>query len=248
MQKPKYSLLTKVNGILTKKMGLVDGLIVKDGSHCWMADGSIVTKEVANLLEFHENLKSLTSNQAISLGISDLSPCGIVTKGNEREGFISRTKDYFKLLPIPMIMAFDYDVPDGQEALRLDDVVVKLYGVLPEARGCELLVLGSTSSGVYIDNGLVPEAMNGGCHIYMIVDDGTKIPEIGRAVAIRSWLQGQGHFHLTTNGKLLARSLFDETIYSPERLIFEAAPILGAGLKQLPRAFKYIEGGVLKCL
>lgn len=181
MQKPKYSELTKNNGngILTKRINEVNGEIVKDASQCLMATGSVVTKEISNLLEFYENLKKLKQNQAISLGVSEYAPCGIITKGNERDGFIPRTKDYFKLLPVPMIMAFDYDVPDGQEALRLDDVVVNLYGVLPEARGCELLVLGSTSSGVYIDNGLVPEAMNGGCHIYMIVDNGLMIPEIG---------------------------------------------------------------------
>jgi hypothetical protein len=108
------------------------------------------------------------------------------------------------------------------------------------------VALASTSTGVYRDGDNPPETPNGGIHFYIGVDDGSKIPELGKIIAQRSWLKARGRYEVSKSGALLERSFFDECVYSPERLIFEAAPKLGLGLKQLPRASKLWPGGVLK--
>lgn len=64
----EFSVFSKDYGALTKEMRLVDDVIIKDASQCRMASGSVQTVSVANLLEFSEHLKNLTSNQAIALG------------------------------------------------------------------------------------------------------------------------------------------------------------------------------------
>jgi folate-dependent tRNA-U54 methylase TrmFO/GidA len=65
-----FSLFSKDYGILTKEMRLENDVIIKDASQCRMASGSVQTVSVANLLEFAELLKNLTSNQAIGRGVA----------------------------------------------------------------------------------------------------------------------------------------------------------------------------------
>ena len=245
----KYSIYSKDNGILTKEMRLKNGAPFKDSTQCWMEKGTVETKEVLTLQDFHENLKNLKQNQAIGLGIAegaDEKSLRIVTKKNEGEGTISRSKDHIKFTDQPTIMLLDYDPEKGKPALSMDEVRDQLIGIMPEFADCQMLALGSTSAGVYRDGETPPDSLNGGIHFYVVVDDGTKIPETGKFIAARSWLKGYGRYAVSTSGALLARTLFDEAIYSPERLIFEAPPVLGVGLKQLPRVSKYWPGGVLK--
>jgi hypothetical protein len=170
----------------------------------------------------------------------------IVKKGLEANGAISRTKDFFHFKPQHTLMLFDYDPEEGKPALSLDEVRLLLLEIMPELKHCEMLALGSTSSGVYREGEAVPEAMNGGGHLYITLDDGTKIPEIGNLVAARSWLKGYGRFDISKSGALLQRTLFDEAVDGPERLVFEAKAVIGVSLKQLPRPSKHWPGGILR--
>lgn len=245
----EYSVFTKDYGILTKEMRLENGDIIKDGSQCRMAAGSVKAVTVSNLLQLAENLKSLTSNQAIGLGV----PVGnerelrIVTKGLEALGSISRSKEYFHFEEgTPALMLFDYDPEKGKPALTIDEAYTGLIELYPAIKDCEVLALGSTSSGTYKESDPMPEALNGGIHFYITVDDGSKIAELGKLLANRCWLKCLGHYDISKSGALLPRTLFDEAVFSPERLIFEAPPVLGVGLKQLPRTVKHWEGGILK--
>lgn len=245
-----FSVFTKIYGILTKEMRLEDGVIIKDGSQCRMANGSVQTESFSNLLKFKETLSKLSQNQAIGLGVADEcahdKAARIVKKGLEAVGAISRSKDFFHFKPKPTLMLFDYDPEKGKPALSIDEVYKLLLEIMPELSGCEVLALGSTSSGVYREGEVAPEALNGGCHLFIIVDNGVKIPELGKTLAARSWLKGYGRFDVTKSGALMQRTSFDEAVTGPERLIFRAPPVLCAGLKQLPSASKYWPGGILK--
>jgi hypothetical protein len=48
----------------------------------------------------------------------------------------------------------------------------------------------------------------------------------------RCWLHGFGWMMVGAGGQLLERSLVDRTVYAPERLVFEAVPILDPPLVQ----------------
>jgi len=244
----EYSVFTKDYGLLTKEIQLESNEVIKDASQCRMANGSVQTVSVDNLLEFREFLKGLNQNQAIALGITESAygkSVRIVKKGLEAQGAISRSNDYFTFKDAPALMLLDYDPPKGGQALSIGDVYVNLIKIVPELVGCEVLALGSTSSGVYLDGG-APPASSGGIHLYVVVDNGSRIPDLGKILAERYWLMGLGRYDVSKSGSLLQRTLFDEAVHSPERLIFEAAPALGTGLKQLPRAFKHWPGGLLE--
>jgi len=244
------SVFTKDLGILTKDIRLIDGEIIKDGSQCRMANGSVQTISIKDLLAFKELLDSLNQSQAIALGTSDecdkLQSVRVVKKGLEKAGQISRSKAFFTFKQKPALIVFDYDPQPHSPALSLDNIHKQLLELMPELVNCEILALGSTSAGLYKSEDKPPETFTGGCHLYCSVDDASKIPLIGKLLEDRSWLHGYGRFDISKSGSLLSRSLFDSSVYSPERLIFEAKPILDAGVKQLPRAFQHWSGGVLE--
>jgi P4 family phage/plasmid primase-like protien len=82
-------------------------------------------------------------------------------------------------------------------------------------------------------------------HVYFVVDDGTKIPAIGNYIKYKFWENGFGYHKIADNCNLLARHLFDDTIYSAERLIFEASPILSNDLVQKKFGHYHQGGSVL---
>lgn len=248
----EFSAFSKDYGILTKEMRLENDVIVKDGAQCRMSEGWVRTESVLGLPAFEHHLRNLKQNTAIALGVTDgAKEKALRIKSKkalellEDSEAISRTKERFKFLNQCTLMLLDYDPEKGKPALTMDEVYAKLLEILPELKGCGVLALGSTSSGIYKEGETPPETSSGGIHFYIIVDDGTKIPELGELIAARSWLKGYGRFDISKSGALLLRTLFDEAVYGPERLIFEARPVLGTGLKQLSRSSKYWDGGIL---
>jgi len=246
----EYSIFTKTYGDLTKEIRIENGSVIKDASQCRMAEGTVKKAKAANLEELADQLITLKQNQAIALGVTaeceSLEICRIVKKGNESNGAISRTKDFFAFSTGPTLMLLDYDPETGKTALTIDEVYFALINIVPELSACEVQALSSTSSGIYKEGEIPPDTSTGGMHLYIIVDDGSKIPELGKTIAARCWLNGLGRYDISKNGSLLPRTLFDEAVFSPERLIFEASPILGAGLKQMPRVVRHWSGGILK--
>lgn len=246
----EYSVFTKAYGNLTKEIRIENGDIIKDASQCRMAEGTVRKAKAANLEELAEHLKNLKQNQAIAQGVTaeceSSEVVRIVKKGNESGGSISRSKDYLAFTPRPTLMLLDYDPEKGKPALSIVEVYSDLIGIMPELSACGVLALSSTSSGIYKEGETPPDTSTGGIHFYIIVDDGSKIPELGKILAARSWLNGLGRFDISKSGALLPRSLFDEGVFSPERHIFEASPVLGAGLRQSPRIVKHWPGGILE--
>lgn len=239
----ELSVFSKDYGNLTKDIYSRDGEIIKDASGCRMASGTVKTQSVNDLLELKDLLSNLGSNQAIALGTCGVDNANICLKGQEIEGSFARIKDNFAFRPKRTLWLLDYDPEKGKPALSIDEVRILLIKIMSAFAGCEMLALGSTSSSIYRDNEPIPETLTGGIHFYIIVKDGTKIPELGKLLTAHSWLKDFGRYDISKSGALLPRVLFDEAVSSAERLIFEAAPILGAGLKQLPRVSKYWPGG-----
>jgi hypothetical protein len=60
-------------------------------------------------------------------------------------------------------------------------------------------------------------------------------------------LAGLGWFLVGDAGQLLERSIVDTAVWKPERLVFEADPILDPGFSQGPRPAMVHEGGLLAC-
>ena len=65
-----------------------------------------------------------------------------------------------------------------------------------------------------------------GEHIYLAIADGADIERALKCLQQRLWLAGYGFHVVGAGGQLLDRSIIDATVYGPERLVFEGAPVL----------------------
>ena len=73
---------------------------------------------------------------------------------------------------------------------------------------------------------------SGGLHGYVIARDGSDAERFLTTLHERCWLHGLGWIKLGAAGQMLERSIIDRSVAAPERLVFEAAPILAKPLKQ----------------
>jgi hypothetical protein len=84
----------------------------------------------------------------------------------------------------------------------------------------------------------------------VLVKNGADIERFLRTLHERCWLCGFGWKRVGAGGQLLDRSLVDQTVYGPERLVFEGAPVLIKPLiqDQKRRRARAIEGPPLDTL
>jgi len=238
---------------LCKSISLNDaGEIIKNPNG-QLSRGIGETLAIASLTEFHSIISNLQSDQAIILGIADqYGKYDIVSKrfkeNNVECKAITRSKEYFKFQNDRSIMMLDFDYhPIFQESgcfVKFKTIRNFLCNVIPEFADTEILIVPSSSSGIHRKGEAAPN-FNGGMHIYFCIDDGTKIPMVGEYIKYRFWENNFGYHKISDNCSLLSRHLFDDSIYSPERLIFEAKPILSDDLDQKYYGHYYQSGGIL---
>ncbi len=243
---PEITVFTKSKGPLTKSIKLgKDGAVVSDGSACTMAHGQARRMQIADVGVLAKLIEGLHSNQALALGtlrpgLSD--EVGIVTKdelnGETRPDIIARTgSDILYRKGSPAFALLDYDTKGmpGEVADRLDTLGgfrSALIAVLPTLRDTALVIRRSTSAGlVRTDTGEQLPGSNGQ-HGYVPVRDGTDIERFLKTLHERCWLHGLGWMMVGVAGQLLERSIVDRMVGAPERLVFEAPPILAPPLSQ----------------
>jgi hypothetical protein len=251
---------TKFGGPLTKHISLApDGSIKADGSACVMSRGAAQLTEVAGVDEFAELLERLRSHQAISLGRMRAglrSKVRVVTKANLINGaagpnVIARTKNDIVYQPKQQALALlDFDTkempPDvASELQQLGGFWPALVSVLPGLEKVARVTRPSTSSGLFRSDTGEQLAESGGIHVYIIVLDGADVERFLRALHVRCWLAGLGWLMVSVSGQLLERSIVDRMVGSPERLVFEGAPILKPPLRQKGRRPVAVDGDVL---
>jgi hypothetical protein len=76
---------------------------------------------------------------------------------------------------------------------------------------------------------------SGGSHVYLVVAEATDVARATKVLARRAWLRGYGWIAISEAGSLLVRGVVDESVASPERLVFEGAPIVVPPLVQRAR-------------
>jgi putative DNA primase/helicase len=110
-----------------------------------------------------------------------------------------------------------------------------------------MLIVPSSSSNIYKIDEEQPIKTNKykRLHIYITIDDGTKIGDLFNRLEYVGWRNGLGYHKISSNGAQLKRHLFDSAVGSPERLVYESKPMLGEGLTQIAREFYHYDGGIL---
>jgi len=242
----QVTILTKTDGPLTKRVWLgAEDTVRSDGSACIMSSGTARRFMFAHVDEVAALIEGLGPREAIALG--GLRPdlpeqVEVTTKrrlnGANRSNLISRSRDFFVFSPgAPALALVDFDKkgmpPAVAEKLREHGGLWEaLTSVLPALANVARVIRRSTSAGlVRTDTGeKLPSA--GGVHIFVKVRDGSDIDRFLKALHARCWLAGLGWLMVGAGGQLLERSIVDRVVGSPERLVFEGAPVLDPPLAQ----------------
>lgn len=149
------------------------------------------------------------------------------------------------------LCCIDYD-GSKEGDLTPEQVITILDGVMPGFGSVTKVVKYSSSAWIYNGDGSLLSKSNG-FHIYFLVNHPDKIATIFKGASAwlhkRLWLAGFGWIknsapknRETTAVRQMERTLYDNAVFSPERIVFEAPPILEDGLiKKNKKAF-LIEG------
>ncbi len=216
------------NPRMIKRYSMSDDKLVKNGSS-FLAVGLCKVETVASLSELYTLMNNLSTSQAITYGIpaNDIKveqPVGLVPWAKQNGGF-ARGKDFMKFCKgKPGIMFIDHDPSEFGKSVSADELVKLLGDFDPAFADVMMLSRASSSNGIY--NGDKLMTTHEGTHLYIMVDDASKIPEIGKILHKRAWLAGYGHIALSEVGSMLNRSILDADVWQPERLDYAAEPLM----------------------
>ena len=213
---------------ITRHGGPLSKTIRPDGK------GGIVKKPAASMTRgtartvtipfegFGPYLRTLKPNQAIVHGVCDHAEIKIVSRAKftGQEGTITRSKEFFHYPTGPGIGMFDHDPKPGQKALSPDELLKIICQVAPSFRNALTWSTPSTSSCIYDMNGHQLTDEGNGFHLYFSVLDASDLPRFADVLFARLWLAGHGYIFISKAGSMLERTVFDKTVFSPERLDF----------------------------
>ena len=242
--------IRKHGGPLTKQISLrPDGTIFSDGSSCVMSRGSAERVRFTEPMRgFADLIHSLEPSEAVALGT--LRPglpdaVSITTQdklaqanGSAPHDLIARNGTHIVYRPdMPALALIDIDTKGMPDAVR--DRIREAGGfwpallrVVPAMGEAPRVVRKSTSAGIIRTDTGASIAGSNGRHIFLHVRDGGDVERFLRTLHERCWLHGLGWHMVGAGGQLLDRSLVDRMVYSPERLVFEGAPVLSPPLYQ----------------
>jgi hypothetical protein len=262
--KPDFevTLLEKHGGALTKRLSLDDdGSLITDSAQCRMYKGEASRLRFNSLEGFAKMLTKLSPNQAITLGrlLADLpDTVRIATKkalANGTSDAYPRSKEtiYYRAgEPALLLLDVDAKALPADVAQRLEakgSYWNAICEAVPAFAGMARVERASTRSGLFHGAEFYDVPGSNGLHIYVPVTDGSHIERATKLLHDRLFLAGYGWFEVGKAGQLLERSLIDRCVFSPERIVFEGAPVLIGDLAQneserVPAVYK---GGVLDC-
>lgn len=232
------------------------GGIVKDSSHCKMARGEMAVTNVS-FEALAQALPGWKQHRALALCNVAREGAEIVARGIEQEGGLQRTLETFAWGPGPSYLLLDVDPrldmpPDDPETL-----IRYLEKAWPGISAAKRIESYGTSACIRDELGQTRTGL-GSYHLYVAVEDmgavlaslpGERQSEQLRAlrerIMVRCWNAGLGSIFVDRAGRMHPRALIDLSVFSPERLIFEAAPVLPEGWTQERPAPKVVDGGWL---
>jgi len=186
-------------------------------------------------------LEQLQDNQVLVLGVAPDDEGEITTKKlyNLGSAGIPRSKEFFKWHEDCAIL---FDIDDIEDK-TVDEVLNELYKLDPRLEDAAKIIRYSSSSYLYEDENFKKE-INGlkGLHIFVhakVTPD--LIEEYIESLKAKAWSINKGHFMVSSSGSLLERFVFDASVFSPERLVFEANSKL-EGLYQKSRTHGVVSG------
>ncbi len=227
----------------------------------WVEDGKIEKTPLASMysgtaeriiLPFEDSLELLESankNTAFVWGVCDQPKVQIVPTIDEDLSQLKygrNLNNFHYVEGQPAVMMIDYDHSDSApKSYSHKDLRDALYSVIPELKQSAYFVRGSISSGIS-RKGENPKLK--GFHFYVLVSDGSKIPEFAKQLVKALWIEGHGYIKVSRAGTPLKRTCIDEAVFSPERLDLQGKPIYDkAALDYEHQKCKFHEGIPFNC-
>jgi putative DNA primase/helicase len=223
---------------LTKEVSIRDGKLHFEASRP-LINGSAVTIEISSMAGLARAIASLKPRQALCLGVRPDAVPGkrepLVTSEAKLGGAdgVTRSKDCFTFPPRqPGLLVFDRDSSDG-ETMTIERALGVLADVIPSF--CEAGYVATHSSSSHIVDKATGETVRGegNSHIYAVLEEGSDVQRFVAALEGRLWLAGYGRPFIDWTGGVHARTVFDLTVFSPERLVFEAPVVFHSSAAHL---------------
>jgi hypothetical protein len=236
---PRITVFTSDKAPLTKRFTLRDGAIHKE-THATLYAGMAETIEAPTARALSEILDGLQPGQAIATGQLKHAPQARIATRNKMHGAeVARSLDHFEFATGAGWLLWDYDAKTmpPEVAARVADLggpIAALFHIWPEAQAGAYLIRPSSSDGIFVPG--LPPTQSAGLHGFFLVSDVARSADILKTLEARAWIEGLAWIALSKSGATLARSIVDTAVGSPERLIFEAPPILTAPLTRIKRA------------
>ena len=250
--------VAKGKGSVQKKIIDVNSTPQKDPNHklgVWGGTTEDIT--VDGLYGLANLLKNFDHNLAFVLGVSRkgkkyLSTTDDLEKGKANpDTHIARSKQFFRWSEGFHLLPWDHDPEPDKPKQTAEQFWDALCVALPELLGVGRVTVASTSSAIYnkyTGECLKPEDAH---HTYTVVKG-----DVDRFVGIlkgRLWLHGLAFFKLGEPNKqtgvqaVLERFITDISVFSPERLIYEAGACFeeGSPYEQRRSEPRVYEGQVL---
>lgn len=237
---PQITVFTSNDKPLTKRFELTDAGTIKKTTLATLYAGTAQATHAPTATELDRILSSLEPLQAIATGTPKAaSLVNIGTRGSLQAGRVSRSLEHFGFAPGPGWLLWDYDdktMPDdvAERVAALGGPVDALFHIWPEAKNASYVIRPSSSDGIVSPDGQATKSA--GLHGFFLIDDASKSKDALNALQERAWAQGLAWITLSKSGAQLVRSIVDVAVGSPERLIFEAGPILQPPLTRKSRS------------
>jgi hypothetical protein len=244
----------KPSGILSKKITLgEDGRPKSDGSGCRLTIGKARRHRMnggdsAGALAAFVN--GMPGNQALTLGRITAAAvdaeCRLVSKrclpdyaeqADDALPAITRTLDNFAFAEGPGWALIDFDsksMPENvaAELKELGGFEGALKSLIPDFENVARVTRASTSSGLSHAETGEEFPGSGGRHVYVLLAEQKDARRLLEVLHKRAWLARLGSLMVGAAGQLLERSIVDVSVGSPERLVFEGAPLVVPPLVQ----------------
>ncbi|KXI27208.1 VapE domain-containing protein [Paraglaciecola hydrolytica] len=238
----QLTIFTSDDGPLNKSFFLEQTGQIKKTSNAFLKRGKAKRHHLANLGDLESLVLSLNDCQCLSTGAFKSEDVMISSIPNQ-PNTLKRSKDNMHQPPVALILLdFDYceDMPQDWNVTSPEDLISLLRQNVPVFQNIEFLATPSSSSLVRkidCDN----ESSKKGFHLYF-VSENADLHALKEFLEVKLWNAGLGYIKLARNGALLPRTLFDLSVLSQERLIFEALPTVGDGLELQERRWFHSEG------
>lgn len=231
-----FTRFTREGGLLTKRICLDEnGKIIKIPA-AQMTSGVAETIHIP-FREFGKFLRMLQPDQAIAHGVTGHASINDVSasKFTGQPNTITRSKEYIKYSEGWGVAMLDHDPkPGGQSALAVDELIEAVTAVWPGFRLLPKWWTPSTSACIVDMDGNQLTGEGNGFHLYFPFAPASGLPDLAEVLFKRLWLKGHGYIAISRSGSMLIRSIFDKSVFSPERLDFCAGAVCEGCEQRLP--------------